>query len=56
MGKKRIVTTGSNEAKSEKTASSASKRKVDAGILHVQSTYNNTKLVLTDLKGNALAW
>ena len=55
MGKKRIATTESKEAGSTKSTAS-SKRKVDAGILHVQSTYNNTKLILTDTKGNALAW
>jgi small subunit ribosomal protein S11 len=33
----------------------APKRKVDAGILFVQSTYNNTLCLLTDTKGNALA-
>ncbi len=55
MGKKRIAKTESGDA-AKKTASTNAKRKVDAGILHVQSTYNNTKLVLTDLKGNALAW
>jgi small subunit ribosomal protein S11 len=31
------------------------KKKVDAGILFVQSTYNNTMCLLTDTKGNALA-
>ncbi|OHA90470.1 MAG: 30S ribosomal protein S11 [Candidatus Zambryskibacteria bacterium RIFCSPHIGHO2_12_FULL_48_10] len=34
----------------------SSKRRVDSGILCVESTYNNTKLVLTDNKGNTLAW
>ncbi|OHB16614.1 MAG: 30S ribosomal protein S11 [Candidatus Zambryskibacteria bacterium RIFOXYD2_FULL_43_10] len=33
-----------------------SKRRVDSGILYVESTYNNTKLLLADDKGNALAW
>ncbi len=33
----------------------APKRKVDAGILFVQSTFNNTMCLLTDVKGNALA-
>jgi small subunit ribosomal protein S11 len=55
MGKKRIATTDSKES-GVKSASSSSKRKIDAGILCVQSTYNNTKLVLTDTKGNAVAW
>lgn len=31
-------------------------RRVDSAILCVESTYNNTKLVLTDLKGGTLAW
>ncbi|MEI6057751.1 MAG: 30S ribosomal protein S11 [bacterium] len=35
-------------------ASSVSKKRLDVGILYVQSTYNNTKLLLTDTKGNAL--
>ncbi len=56
MGKKRIATKGTGDAAAKKTATANAKRKVDAGILYVQSTYNNTKLVLTDLKGNALAW
>jgi small subunit ribosomal protein S11 len=55
MGKKRIATTDSKEA-GAKSASASSKRKLDTGILCVQSTYNNTKLILTDTKGNAVAW
>lgn len=58
MGKKRIVKTeGEKEAdglKSEAVTSS-SKKRIEAGILHVRSTYNNTELVLTDKKGNVLA-
>ncbi|MBU3668537.1 MAG: 30S ribosomal protein S11 [Candidatus Taylorbacteria bacterium] len=56
MGKKRIATTESNEAGAKKATTSSGKKKYDAGILCVQSTYNNTKLVLTDTKGNSLAW
>ena len=57
MGKKRIVTTeaGGAEAK-PKVVGSGSKKHVDAGILHVQSTYNNTKIMLSDKNGNALMW
>ncbi len=32
-----------------------SKKKIDSGILHIQSTYNNTMCLLTDAKGNALS-
>lgn len=35
-------------------AAPASKKRVDFGILHVQSTYNNTKVLLTDKNGNAV--
>lgn len=58
MGKKRIVTEGGGEAKAGEKApavSPSSKKKVEVGILHVQSTFNNTLLLLTDTKGNALA-
>lgn len=57
MGKKRIVKTGESEAGAEKSApvSALSKKKVDTGILHVESTYNNTKIILTDTRGNVLA-
>lgn len=58
MGKKRIVTTaGEGAAEAVKKAPGAGSRKhVDSGILHVQSTYNNTKLMLSDKQGNALMW
>ncbi len=57
MGKKRIVTTPGAETDGKpKAPSVSSKKRVEAGILHVQSTYNNTKLMLTDKKGNALMW
>jgi small subunit ribosomal protein S11 len=57
MGKKRIVTTeGDNNESKAKQPSVSSKKRVDSGILHVQSTYNNTKVMLTDKSGNALMW
>lgn len=57
MGKKRIVKTEGETEAGAKTAqvSSVSKKKVDSGRLYVESTYNNTKLVLTDSRGNVLA-
>lgn len=57
MGKKRIVKTG-GEGETEKkvgSVSAVSKKKVEVGALYIESTYNNTKLVLTDSKGNVLA-
>lgn len=57
MGKKRIVKTGADGESEKKigTVSAVSKKKVDTGALYIESTYNNTKLVLTDSKGNVLA-
>lgn len=55
MGKKRIATKKGGSASAglkARALSKASKRKIDAGILHVQSTYNNTRVSLTDSKGN----
>ena len=34
----------------------SSKKRVDSAVLYVQSTYNNTKVLLADTKGNALCW
>ncbi len=57
MGKKRIVKkAGEGEAGAKSGSSTSSKKKFDTAILHVQATFNNTKLILTDIKGNALAW
>ncbi len=32
------------------------KKNVQSGIAHVQSTFNNTIITITDVGGNALAW
>lgn len=58
MGKKRIVKKSgeSEEIRKKNRASKVSKKNVGSGVLQVQSTYNNTKLTLTDLKGNTLSW
>jgi len=58
MGKKRIVKKSGGEVNSEmhsKSLSRAAKKKVDAGTLFIQSTYNNTLALLADKNGNALA-
>ena len=69
MGKKRIIKadeTQDSEIKTEGVEkeeklttevrkTSSGKKRVDSGLLHVRSTYNNTVLVLTDKKGNVLA-
>jgi small subunit ribosomal protein S11 len=53
MGKKRIITKEGGEAKGA-SAPKMSKRKLDTGILFVQSTYNNTIVTLTDKQGGVV--
>ncbi|MFW5968497.1 MAG: 30S ribosomal protein S11, partial [Persicimonas sp.] len=31
-------------------------RKVQVGIAHIHSTFNNTIITITDTNGNALSW
>lgn len=61
MGKKKIATV--EETPKDDAAVAAAepavklgKKRFESGILNVESTYNNTKVVLTDPKGNTLAW
>ncbi len=65
MGKKKITTVEETATKPETTSEavpavqvtkSSAKKRFESGILNVDSTYNNTKLVLADPKGNTLAW
>jgi small subunit ribosomal protein S11 len=32
------------------------KKNITSGIAHVNSTFNNTKITITDVQGNAIAW
>jgi len=61
MGKKRIIkeegaVKDESQAEVKKESSAAGKKRFDTGVLYVESTYNNTKLTLTDSKNNTLAW
>ncbi|MBI4118433.1 MAG: 30S ribosomal protein S11 [Parcubacteria group bacterium] len=59
MGKKRTAQKGGAGYNAEMRARSlarGSKRKVPHGILHIQATYNNTKLLVTDKDGRAVLW
>lgn len=57
MGKKRIIKKsgkGLDQGRKDRALSKATKRHLEKGILHVEATFNNTKAVLTDDKGNAI--
>jgi small subunit ribosomal protein S11 len=42
--------------KPQKAAKKKVKKNVGTGIAHVQSTFNNTIVSITDLSGNVIAW
>lgn len=43
-------------AKKRKSTPKKVKRTVTSGIAHIQSTFNNTIVTITDKEGNTLAW
>jgi small subunit ribosomal protein S11 len=64
MGKKKIATIDDEVKEKEVPETIAetlpqnklTKKRSSSGVLYVESTYNNTKLSLTDNKGNTLIW
>lgn len=57
MGKKRIIKKsgkGLDQGRKERALSKVTKRHLEKGILHIEATFNNTKVILTDEKGNAI--
>lgn len=57
MGKKRIIKKsgrGMDQGRKERALSKIAKKRIERGVLHVEATFNNTKAVLTDEKGNAV--
>jgi small subunit ribosomal protein S11 len=40
----------------EVTVAKTAKKKITQAVLHIQATFNNTKVVLTDKGGNSIAW
>jgi len=59
MGKTKITNEENTEVKvatEAKTTSKTPKKKITSGILNVEATFNNTKVVFADKVGNALFW
>jgi small subunit ribosomal protein S11 len=64
MGKIKIITKKEeSSSKEEKLVDAAPKqsvkvpkKKIIAGTLHVEATFNNTKVILSDKEGNTLFW
>lgn len=42
--------------KIKKSALKKDKRNIPSGIVHIHSTFNNTIVTITDIKGNTLSW
>lgn len=59
MGKKRIATQEGqlvDANKGVRVAGKTAKKKITSGILAISATFNNTKAIVSDLKGNTLFW
>lgn len=63
MGKVKIITkeeeakdTAEDVVVAPKTGAKVPKKKTVAGTLHVEATFNNTKVILSDKEGNTLFW
>lgn len=59
MGKKRIATQEGQLVDADKRSRAvgrAAKKKITTCMLSIESTFNNTKAVVTDTKGNVLFW
>lgn len=62
MGKKRVILKSGEESGKikEKIAAAKSKtlakKNIEKGKIYINASYNNTLIIITDLKGNTLAW
>ncbi|MGB7432111.1 MAG: 30S ribosomal protein S11 [Ahrensia sp.] len=43
-------------AKDTKRVSRKTRKNITSGVAHVNSTFNNTMITITDAQGNAIAW
>ncbi|MDP3710153.1 MAG: 30S ribosomal protein S11 [bacterium] len=59
MGKKRVITKDGGESKtgeSRKAGEVKAGQRLARAVAHIQATYNNTMITISDDKGNGLAW
>ncbi|MCU0576649.1 MAG: 30S ribosomal protein S11, partial [Desulfobacterota bacterium] len=40
----------------QKTGRRKTRKEVSEGVVHIQATFNNTIITITDLQGNTLSW
>ena len=59
MGKKRIIRKSGgtvDQGLKSRSLARVAKKNIVSGTLHIHATYNNTKVLLADKGGNAVAW
>lgn len=59
MGKKRIIRKSGgtvDQGLKSRSLARVAKKNIASGTLHIHATYNNTKVLLADREGNAVAW
>jgi small subunit ribosomal protein S11 len=57
MGKKRIITKKGSDGSGNKASNSrVPKKKIVSGTLHIEATFNNTKVVFSDKEGATVFW
>ena len=50
------MSTAAKASKSAKQQKKKVKKNIATGIAHIQSTFNNTVVTITDINGNAISW
>ena len=45
-----------NKNKTRKTVARRNRKNIEKGIVHIRSSFNNTIVTITDVKGNAISW
>lgn len=56
MGKKRVATQEGAGGEQGSKSLRSSKRLIESAVLYIDSSYNNTRVTLSDAKGNVLTW
>ncbi len=57
MGKIRVKTQTAKAGEgTAQGVTKSSRKRLDTGVMHIEATYNNTKLGLSDTSGNIVSW
>jgi small subunit ribosomal protein S11 len=56
MAKTTTTTESTEETKAAAPATKTPKKKITSGVLHIEATFNNTKVLFSDKLGNTLFW